>query len=165
MPDIALTPGPKLAGKRIPVPAVRQHRTPAAKTRHTVQRAAKTAEHAAKTAGNAAKTAGNAAKTAGNAAKAAEHAAKNGAETGLAAVTFARNVAPRQRVTRAQAIRSRAVHRAPAVTAAIAAGVGLEYLLDPADGSRRRRALRNHTIAARRRFAGGAGGAGGHDQI
>ena len=127
MPDIALAPGPNVAGKRIPVPAVKPHRSPAAKTRHSVQRAAKTAEHAA----------------------------KHGAETGRAAVSFARNVAPRQRVTRAQAIRSRAVHRAPAVTAAIAASVGLEYLLDPTDSSRRRRALSDHTIAARRRFAGG----------
>ena|SRR5436190_10173836 len=121
MPEVVLAPGPKVAGKRIPVPAVKHSGRP-------TDRARKSAEQAAQS-------------------------AKAGAETGRAVVRFARNVAPRQRPTRSQSIRSRAIHRAPAVTAAIAAGAGLEYLLDPVDGGRRRRSLRNQTLAARRRFA------------
>jgi osmotically-inducible protein OsmY len=162
MPDVVLTAGPKVAGKRIPVPAVRNKRTTAAVAKSARRTAARAADDAARAAGDAARAAGDAARAAGSAASSAKTAAssarsgaknaarsaKTGAETGRAAVQFAQNVMPRQRETR-----STAVHRAPAVTAAIAAGVGLEYLLDPADGRRRRRALRDQTLAAGRRVA------------
>jgi hypothetical protein len=94
------------------------------------------------------RTPASAAKVARKTAAHAAGSAKTGAETGAAAVRFAQNVAPRHRHAR-----SKAVHRAPAVSAAIAAGAGLEYLLDPADGRRRRRAMRDKTLAATRRFA------------
>jgi hypothetical protein len=178
MRELALTSGPKIAGRRVPVPTVKRkrHMPGVVGARRTAGDAVKSAGAAAKSAGAAArtasetagKTAGAAAKTAGrtaaHAARSAPHAAagaghlagsakrsaRSGAETTRAAVRFAHNVKPRPRQPSARTI---AVHRAPAVTAAIAAGVGLEYLLDPADGRRRRRALRDQTLAAGRRFA------------
>jgi osmotically-inducible protein OsmY len=103
---------------------------------------------AGKAAGGAAgKAAGGAARSAGTAARSATRGAKTGFETGRAAVRFAQNVAPRPRE------RSTPAHRAPAVAAAIAAGAGIEYLLDPADGRRRRHVLRDRTVAASRRLA------------
>ena len=128
MPDLALTTSSaRIAGRRIPVPAVKRKRTPATTKAAS---AAKTAGHAATTAGHAAKTAGT---SAARAAGTAPHAAANTVHTGRAAVHFAQNIAPRP-----PASRSKTIHRAPAVTAAIAAGAGLEYLLDPAGGRRRR---------------------------
>jgi osmotically-inducible protein OsmY len=103
---------------------------------------------AGKAAGGAAgKAAGGAARSAGTAARSATRGAKTGFETGRAAVRFAQNVTPPPRE------RSTTVHRAPAVAAAIAAGAGIEYLLDPADGRRRRHVLRDRTVAASRRIA------------
>jgi hypothetical protein len=148
MPDVAFAPGPKVAGKRIPVPTVRNERVPASAAKAARKTAAHTAAGAPVLAASASRAASTAARSARTGAKSAARSAKTGAETGAAAVRFAQNVIPRQRDTS-----SRAVHRAPAVSAAIAAGVGLEYLLDPADGRRRRRAMRDKTLAATRRFA------------
>jgi osmotically-inducible protein OsmY len=177
MPDLAFAPGPKVAGKRIPVPAVKGKRPAATKTAAATTTAAKSiggaakagghaagagARAAGKAAGNAARSAstaasnaarsastaaGNAARSASTAARSARRGAKTGFETGRAAVRFAQNVTPAPRE------RSTAVHRAPAVAAAIAAGAGLEYLLDPADGKRRRHTLRDKTVTASRRVA------------
>lgn len=141
MPELAFTPGPKVAGKHIPVPGVRHKRTTAA----TAKTAARAVASAPKVAvASAPKVAAGAAAAAGSAAR----SAKTGAETGRAAMQFAQNVVPRQRENG-----SRNLHRVPAITAAIAAGASLEYLLDPADGRRRRRVLRDQTLAAGRRFA------------
>ena len=176
MPELAFTPGPKVAGKRIPVPGLRHKRTTAATARTAaravtsapkvaaasapkvaasaatapgvVGSAARGAARAAGDAGRVAGTAGRVAGTAGRAAGTAARSAKTGAETGRAAMQFAQNVRPRER-----AHGSRSLHRAPVVTAAIAAGASLEYLLDPTDGRRRRRMLRDQTLAAGRRLA------------
>lgn len=148
MPDLAFAPGPQVAGKRIPVPTVNNERTAASAAKAARKTAARATGSAPALAASAARTAGTAARSARTGAKTAARSAKTGAETGAAAVRFAQNVAPRQRDAR-----SKAVHLAPAVSAAIAAGVGLEYLLDPADGRRRRRAMRDKTLAATRRFA------------
>jgi hypothetical protein len=148
MPDVAFAPGPKVAGRRIPVPTVKHERTPASTARAARKTAARAAAGAPVLTAGAARAAGTAARSARTGAQTAAHSAKTGAQTGAAAVQFAQNVMPRQRDTR-----SKAVHRAPAVSAAIAAGVGLEYLLDPADGRRRRRVMRDKTLAATRRFA------------
>ena|SRR5947209_2314659 len=42
--------------------------------------------------------------------------------------------------------------RAPEIAAAVLAGVGVEYLLDPADGKRRRHVLRDRGVAVLRRL-------------
>jgi osmotically-inducible protein OsmY len=140
MPDLAFAPGPTVAGKRIPVPAVKSKRPV------TTKAAASSISSAAKAGGTAA---GAGARAAGKAASTAARSAKAGArtsfETGRAAVKFAQAVAPRER--------SAPVHRGPAVAAAIAAGASLEYLLDPADGKRRRHVLRDKTLATGRRLA------------
>jgi osmotically-inducible protein OsmY len=144
MPDLALTPGPKVAGKRIPIPMVKNNRSTAASARNaqkTVARAAGTAPQAA-------------ASAVAGAARAAPQAAASAARAAGAAAQFAQNVAPRpwDESPRRSTV-SRTVSRAPALTAAIAAGAGLQYLLDPADGRRRRRAFRDQTVAAGRHFA------------
>jgi hypothetical protein len=144
MRDLAFTPG-----KRIPVSLVKRRRPTAAKAAtKSIGSAAKAGGLAvgagARTAGRAA---GDAAHSAATAARSARRGAKNGLETGRAAVQFARNVTPPPRE------RSTPVHRVPAVAAAIAAGASLEYLLDPADGKRRRHMLRDRSAAASRRLA------------
>ena len=148
MPDLAFAPGPKVAGKRIPVPTVKNERMPASAAKAARKTAARAAGSAPVLAASGARAAGTVARSGRTGAKSAARSARTGAETGAAAVRFAQNVAPRRRDAR-----SKAAHRAPAVSAAIAAGVGLEYLLDPADGRRRRRAMRDKTLAATRRFA------------
>jgi osmotically-inducible protein OsmY len=145
MPELAFEAGPTIAGKHIPVPKLNGH--PTAKARKSVGKSIDGAARAgSQAAGATARAAERAAHAAGDAARAAPRRAKTGVETGRAAVQFAQNVMPRERPPAS-------VHRGRAVAAAIAAGAGIEYLLDPADGKRRRHTLRDQAVAAGRRFA------------
>jgi osmotically-inducible protein OsmY len=81
----------------------------------------------------------------------AARSTRDAAETGLAALDFVQNVQPRRRSggRRAASLTARG---APAVTAAIAAGAGAKYLLDGAEGKRRRTQFRDQAMSAVRGF-------------
>jgi osmotically-inducible protein OsmY len=101
-----------------------------------------------------------AAKAGRRAADTAAHGAARGAKTGvhaigdgarfvLSAAEFVVNVAPRPPEERSGhgAGAGRMVRRALVATAAAAVGAGIEYLLDPVDGKRRRKTLRDQALA------------------
>lgn len=147
MPDLVFVPGPTVAGKRIPVPAVKEKPPPSRKAAIVTAAKARgqSAGATARAAGTTARNAGAAARSVGPAFWSARARALIWFETARAAVQFAQNVAPRERPKRAR--------RGPVLVVGLAAGAGLAYLFDPADGKRRRSVLRDRTLATGRRAA------------
>jgi osmotically-inducible protein OsmY len=94
----------------------------------------------------------SAAHGAARAAKSGAHAVGDGARVARSAAEFAVNVTPRPPAQRDGSAAGTAVRHTPVVAAAAAVGASVEYLLDPADGKRRRKTLRDQALARARRL-------------
>jgi osmotically-inducible protein OsmY len=89
-------------------------------------------------------------KTAGAATKLTRHAVRTSSRT---AWRSARALSALETAMRTPSRRRRAHARTPELAAAALAGLGVEYLLDPTGGKRRRRVLRDRALAGGRRLA------------
>jgi osmotically-inducible protein OsmY len=154
VPDLAFKPVVASARKRLPS---RSSGLPSTVSSAVAGVGSKVSAAAAGEIGRRAAEAGaQAVKTAGRAAKTGAQAVGDGARVARSAAEFAVNVTPRAPEER-DGPTGAAVRRTPVFAAAAAVGAGVEYLLDPVDGKRRRKTLRDQAVARVRRLARGGG--------